>query len=101
MRRTHRYAAWLGLALLGAGAAAGRGQPPAPVAPPQWPVPGVTTDHSVAPEQRPAPRAADVPLAALPARVRAAVRAVVEQPTLAATGPPEDFAAQPTVYRWL
>jgi hypothetical protein len=42
-----------------------------------------------------------VPVEALTGEARERVRAVVEHPTLATTGPVEIFNCQPTTYRWL
>jgi hypothetical protein len=42
-----------------------------------------------------------VPLDELPAAVRESVRRVMQQPSLSASGPAEDFAGRPTLYHWL
>ncbi|OAI45845.1 hypothetical protein AYO44_02270 [Planctomycetaceae bacterium SCGC AG-212-F19] len=101
MRGTHRYAAWLGLVLCGLEGVAANAQQPTPVKPPQWPVAGAGQEQTPVPVMRPQPRATDVPLDSVPARLREAVRSVVEHPTLAAGGPAEEFTGQLAVYRWL
>jgi hypothetical protein len=75
--------------VLAAGLAAGQergveGTQIAPAAPPAW---------------SPAPAQA-VPLDRVPAAVRDRVRRVVEQPTLFARGPAEEFGGSPEVYHW-
>jgi len=68
--------------------------------PSEWPTrPG--GEQSGPAVMRPAPRAADVPLAELPAAVQAQVRSVIEQPTLAASGPVDAFAGELAIYQWL
>lgn len=45
--------------------------------------------------------ASPLPLDDLPAGVRDTVRRILEQPTLSASAPTEDFAGPPAVYQWL
>ncbi|MCS6851229.1 MAG: hypothetical protein NZ700_08695, partial [Gemmataceae bacterium] len=52
-------------------------------------------------ERRTAPSAADIPWSELPAGKRDRVRQVVEQPSLYARGPSEEFTGDPALYRWL
>lgn len=46
-------------------------------------------------------RPENVPLAALAPELRERVRGVIEQPTLSARGPQEEFTGRPEVYQWL
>jgi hypothetical protein len=102
MRGTHRYAAWLGLVLLGLEGVTAEAQQITAAKPPQWPIAGAAgQDQLPSPVLRQPPRPTDVPLESVPTRLREAVRSVVEHPTLAAAGPVEEFSGQMTVYRWL
>jgi hypothetical protein len=85
MRCPHLEVGWLGLVagVLWAGCAAAQSPTPAPPA-------GSTAN----PPRR-------VPLEELPAAIREPVRRIVEQPTLSATGPAEEFTGRPAMYQWL
>jgi len=84
MRCPHLEVGWLGLVagVLWAGTTAAQ---------PSLPTLSASTPNSA---QR-------VPLEELPPPMRERVRRVVEQPTLSATGPAEDFSGRPAMYQWL
>src|SRR5437868_4955038 len=84
--------------LVWAGAAAG--DPPAGTPPPAvMPAEYAVTQQRMRLFGPPRPRLAPVPLDVLPANLRDPIAKVVRDPTLAAHGPAEEFAAGP--YDWL
>lgn len=96
---THGSAAWLGLILLCSQQAASGQQPAA--RPPVWPVPAATANQSANSSIRPMPSASVVPLGEVPGRCREQVRSVISLPTVAGTGPVEQFGGKPELYFWL
>jgi hypothetical protein len=86
---------WLGgcLGLLASGSAPGPS--------PEVPAGGAPLSFPAYPGGVPALGMPRVPLEELHPGVRERVRPVVEQPTLAASGPSETFTCQPAMYRWL
>ena len=99
MSGTRGYAAWLGLLVLCTQEAAS-GQQPAQ-RPAVWPSPVANPKQTGAGSIQPTPLASVVPLGEIPDRCREQVRAVIEQPTVAGTGPVEEFGGKPGVYLWL
>jgi hypothetical protein len=64
--------------------------------------PGSPEDSSASPSRTAAPYGIpQIPLDALPPAYRAAIKAVLDHPTLAAKGPLETFNADAGTYRWL
>jgi hypothetical protein len=108
MNGVRASAAWLSLTAGLFWAEAAIGQQTLPVEPPKWPVPPASSSLTLpsptaAPSGRvlTAPSPSSVPLAELPERVRGKVRSIVEQATLSARGPSEEFNGKLAVYQWL
>lgn len=94
MKKTHWTLRGLSLLLVGFG-------PWLPAAPAQAPAAPVWPGTAPAPAVQPSAARSALPLEGVAADARATVQSVMEQPTLTASGPAEEFPARVPVYQWL